>query len=81
MYSPIAGKGQVIAIEVSLPKCQTKSAKFPYLNEIPEELNIAPDGRKVNHDRFGEGTIFAYEIAFKNTIMSLSCAETIEMMI
>lgn len=75
VYSPIAGKGQVIAIEVSLPKCQTKSAKFPYLNEIPEELNIDPDGRKVKHDRFGEGMIFAYVIAFKNTIISLSWEE------
>ena len=75
MYSPIAGKGQVIAIEVSLPKCQTKSAKFPYLNEIPEELNIDSDGRKVNHDRFGEGVIFAYVIAFKNMIISLSWEE------
>lgn len=81
VYSPIAGKGQVIAIEVSLPNCQTKTAKFPYLNDIPDEIKIDSDGRKVNHDRFGEGTIFAYEIAFKNTIMSLSCAETIEMMI
>lgn len=72
VYSPIAGKGQVIAIEVSLPNCQTKLVKFPYLNEIPEELNIAPDGKKVNHDRFGEGMIFAYVIAFKNTIISLS---------
>lgn len=81
VYSPIAGKGQVIAIEVSLPKCQTKAAKFPYLNDIPEELNIDFGGRKVYHNRFGEGTIFAYEIAFKNTIMSLSCAETIGMMI
>lgn len=81
VYSPTAGKGQVIAIEVSLPNCQTKSAKFPYLNEIPEELNIDSDGRKVYHDRFGEGTIFAYEVAFKNTIISLSCAEIIKMMV
>lgn len=72
VYSPIAGKGQVIAIEVSLPKCQTKTAKFPYLNDIPDEIKIDSDGRKVYHDRFGEGTIFAYTIAFKNTIISLS---------
>ena len=65
VYSPIAGKGQVIAIEVSLPNCQTKTAKFPYLNDIP-------DGIKVYHDRFGEGTIFAYTIVFKNAIISLS---------
>ena len=75
VYSPIAGRGQVITIEVNLSKCQTKSAKFPYLNEIPEELNIAPDGRKVYHDRLGEGMIFAYAIAFKNTIISLSWEE------
>lgn len=81
VYSPIAGKGQVIAIEVSLPNCQTKSAKFPYLNEIPEELSVDSDGRKVNHDRFGEGMIYAYVIAFKNTIISLSCSETIKIII
>ena len=81
VYSPIAGKGQVIAIEVSLPNCQTKSAKFPYLNEIPEELSVDSDGRKVNHDRFGEGIIYAYVIAFKNTIISLSCSETIKIII
>ena len=81
VYSSIAGKGQVIAIEVSLPNCQTKSAKFPYLNEIPEELSVDSDGRKVNHDRFGEGMIYAYVIAFKNTIISLSCSETIKIII
>ena len=81
VYSPIAGKGQVIAIEVSLPNYQTKSAKFPYLNEIPEEIKIDSDGRKVYHDRFGEGTIFAYSIAFKNTIITLSWAETIKITI
>lgn len=72
VYSPVAGKGQVIAIEVSLPNCQTKTVKFPYLNDIPDEIKIDSDGRKVYHDRFGEGTIFAYIIAFKNTIISLS---------
>lgn len=49
VYSPIAGKGQVIAIEVSLPNCQTKTAKFPYLNDIPDEIKIDSDGRKVYH--------------------------------
>ena len=72
VYSPVAGKGQVIAIEVSLPNCQTKTVKFPYLNDIPDEIKIDLDGRKVYHDRFGEGIIFAYIIAFKNTIISLS---------
>ena len=72
VYSPVAGKGQVIAIEVSLPNCQTKTVKFPYLNDIPDEIKIDSDGRKVYHDRFGEGIIFAYIIAFKNTIISLS---------
>ena len=81
VYSPIAGKGQVIAIEVNLPNCQTKTAKFPYLNEIPEELSVDFDGRKVNHDRFGEGMIYAYVIAFKNTIISLSCSETVKIII
>ena len=81
VYSPIAGKGQVIAIEVSLPNCQTKTAKFPYLNDIPDEIKIDSDGRKVYHDRFGEGTIFAYTISFKNSIISLSPAEIIEMMV
>lgn len=75
VYSPIAGKGQVIAMEVNLPNCQTKTVKFPYLNEIPEEIKIDLDGRKVYHDRFGEGTIFAYVIAFKNEIISLSYPE------
>lgn len=81
VYSPRAGKGQVIAMEVNLPNCQTKIVKFPYLNEIPEEIKIDSDGRKVYHDRLGEGTIFAYVIAFRNTIISLSCAEIIEMMV
>ena len=76
--SPIAGKGQVIAIEVGLPNCQAKLVEFPYLNEIPEELKIDTDGRKVNHDRFGEGTILAYVIAFKNMIVRLSWEETIK---
>lgn len=78
MYSPIAGKGQVIAIEVDLPNCQAKTAKFSYLNEIPEEIKIDSDGSKVYHERFGEGIIFAYVIAFRNEIISLSYPEKFE---
>ena len=81
VFSPIAGKGQVIAIEVSLPNYQTKVAKFPYLNGIPEELNIDSDGRKIYHNRFGEGIILACIIAFKNAIIPLSWNETIKIII
>ena len=81
VYSPVFGKGQVIAVEVRLPNCQTKIAKFPYLNDIPDEIKIDSDGRKVYHDRFGEGTIIAYEIAFENIIINLVYEKIIEIMV
>lgn len=73
---PGIGEGQVIAIEVCFPESKTKSMKFPYLNGIPDELSLYADGKTLLHDRFGKGTIFAYVVAFRNHIISLSYPRT-----
>ena len=57
---------------ITLKSISKKQNEIVYRFNIPDEIKIDSDGRKVYHDRFGEGTIFAYTIAFKNTIIPLS---------
>ena len=69
---PGYGEGQVIAIDVCFPESKAKSKRFPYLNGISDELSVYADGKTILHERFGEGTIRAYVVAFQNEIISLS---------
>lgn len=45
---------------------------FRNLNGISDELNLWNNGKKILHERFGEGEICSYIVAFKNSIISLS---------
>lgn len=66
------GEGQVVAIEASFPECPTKVIELPYLRSLPDEVSFCPDGKSLLHDRFGEGTAFAYIIVFQKAIMRMS---------
>ena len=68
----VFGEGQVIAIEACFPECPTKMIEIPYLRSLPDEVSFCPDGKKLLHDRFGEGMVYAYAIVFSNVIMKLS---------
>lgn len=72
VYSPIAGKGQVIAIDVYFLESKGKVMRFPYLNGISDELSLYGNGKTILHERFGEGEIRSYVVAFKNFIIPLS---------
>ena len=69
---PGYGEGQVIAIDVCFPKSKAKCMRLPYLNGIPDELSLYDDGKTILHERFGEGEIYSYVVAFKNCIIPLS---------
>ena len=69
---PGYGEGQVIAIDVCFSRSKAKSVRFPYLNGISDELSLCDNGKKILHERFGEGEICSYVVAFKNSIISLS---------
>ena len=45
---------------------------FRNLNGISDELNLCNNGKMILHERFGEGEICSYIVAFKNSIISLS---------
>lgn len=66
------GVGQVVAIEASFPECHAKTVELPYLRSLPDEVSFCPDGKSLLHDRFGEGTVYAYVVVFKNHIMPMS---------
>ena len=66
------GEGQVVALEASFLECPEKTVEFPYLHSLPDEVSFCPDGRSLLHDRFGEGTVYAYVIVFPKVIMRLS---------
>ena len=66
------GVGQVVAIEASFSECPAKTVELPYLRSLPDEVSFCPDGKSLLHDRFGEGTVYAYVVVFKNHMMPMS---------
>ena len=72
------GEGQVVALEASFPECPAKTFEVPYLRSLPDEISFCADGKTLLHDRFGEGTVFAYIVVFKNHMMSLTYPATFE---
>ena len=66
------GEGQVVAIEANFPECPAKTVELPYLRSLPDEISFCADGKTLLHDRFGEGTVFAYIVVFKNHMMPLT---------
>ncbi len=66
------GEGQVVALEACFPDSPAKIVEITYLRSLPDEVSFCPDGKSLLHDRFGEGTVFAYVIVFSKTIMKLS---------
>ena len=66
------GEGQVVALEASFPECPAKTFEVPYLRSLPDEISFCADGKTLLHDRFGEGTVFAYIVVFKNHMMPLT---------
>lgn len=49
-----------------------KTVEVPYLRSLPDEISFCADGRTLLHDRFGEGTVFAYIVVFKNHMIPLT---------
>lgn len=68
----VFGEGQVVALEASFSECPAKTIELPYLRSLPDEVSFCPDGKKLLHDRFGEGMVYAYVIVFPKVIMRLS---------
>lgn len=66
------GEGQVVAMVANFPECPTKTVELPYLRSLPDEVSFCPDGKTLLHDRFGEGSVFAYIVVFKNLMMPLT---------
>lgn len=72
------GEGQVVALEASFPKCPAKTCEVPYLRSLPDEISFCADGKTLLHDRFGEGTVFAYIVVFKNHMMPFTYPASFE---
>ncbi len=68
----VFGEGQVVAIEASFSENPAKVIELPYLRSLPDEVSFHHDGKKLLHDRFGEGMVYAYVIVFPKVIMRLS---------
>ncbi len=68
----VFGEGQVVAIEASFSENPAKVIELPYLRSLPDEVSFHHDGKKLLHDRFGEGMAYAYVIVFPKIIMRLS---------
>lgn len=66
------GVGQVVGLMASFPGCQAKTINLPYLSGLPDEISMEPDGKTLHHERFGEGTVYAYIIVFKQMIIPMS---------
>lgn len=66
------GEGQVVALLASFPECPAKTVELPYLHSLPDEVSFLPDGKSLLHNRFGEGTVYAYAVVFQNAVLRLS---------
>ena len=71
IYHLIYGEGRVVAMDVYFPEAKVKDKKIPYLVGIPDEISLYADGKTILHERYGEGIIRAYVVAFQNEIMPL----------
>lgn len=67
----IYGEGRVVAMDVYFPEAKVKDKKIPYLVGIPDEISLYADGKTILHERYGEGIIRAYVVAFQNEIIPL----------
>ena len=67
----IYGEGQVVTMDVYFPEAKVKDKKIPYLVGIPDEISLYADGKTILHERYGEGIIRAYVVAFQNEIIPL----------
>lgn len=66
------GVGQVVGLMASFPGCQAKTMNLPYLRGLPDEVSMEADGKTLHHERFGQGSVYAYIIVFKKMIMPMS---------
>ena len=71
IYHLIYGEGRVVAMDVYFPEAKVKDRRISYLMGIPDEISLQADGKTILHERYGEGVIRAYVVAFQNEIMSL----------
>lgn len=62
---PVFGMGQVNSVTLSFE--EHKWCEYPYLIGKRDEFTIEKDGRTVIHERFGQGEVVGYRIAFKDT--------------
>lgn len=66
------GEGQVVAMIAKFSECPVKTIELPYLRSLPDKVSLCADGTTLLHEKFGEGTVFAYIIVFQKEIMRLS---------
>jgi len=66
------GVGQVVGLMASFPGYQAKTMEVPYLRGLPDEISMEADGKTLHHERFGEGSVYAYIIVFDKMIMPMS---------
>ena len=72
------GEGQIVSLMASFPNAPAKTIEVPYLHTLPEEIRVNSDGKTLNHERFGEGTVYGYTIVFKEHIVHLTAADTLK---
>lgn len=72
------GVGQVVGLMASFPGCQAKTMELPYLRGLPDEVSMESDGKTLHHERFGKGSVHAYDlehqITLDETIIAQACS-------
>lgn len=72
VHHNVFGDGQVVALKANFPECPTKTIELPYLRSLPDEVSFYADGKSLLHERFGDGTVFAYTVVFRQVVMHLA---------
>lgn len=70
IHHVILGDGQVVGLEAHFSE-HSNIIKLPYLHSLPDDVSFCVDGKTLLHNRFGNGTVAAYIVVFRDHITSL----------
>lgn len=72
---PDYGIGQVILANISCRDRPDSVFAMPFVNSLPEEIRMLPDGRTLEHERRGLLDILSYQVAFGDRLITMEREE------
>ena len=68
-------RGRVILVNISCRDRPDSVFVMPFVNSLPEEIKMLPDGRTLEHERRGLLDILSYQVAFGDRLITMEREE------